>query len=46
MEPIRFQYYESDIKNTQPLGDVSLNYWIKSMINPKEKFESVFKDKL
>ena len=43
MEPIRFQYYESDIKKTQPLGDVSLNYWIKSMINPKEKFESVFK---
>jgi len=42
MDPIRFQYYESDIKSTKPLGDVSLNYWIKSMLNPKEKFESVF----
>lgn len=42
METIRFQYYESDIKSTKPLGYVSLNYWIKSMVNPKEKFEAVF----
>lgn len=42
MDSIRFQYYESDIKSTKPLGYVSLDYWIKSMVNPKEKFESVF----
>jgi hypothetical protein len=42
MESIRFQYYESDIKSTKPLGDVGLKYWINSMVKPKEKFESVF----
>lgn len=44
MESIRFQYYESDIKKIKPLGDVGLEYWIKSMVNPKAKFESVFKE--
>jgi len=42
MESIFFQYYESDIKSTRPLGFVSLKYWINSMINPKQKFESIF----
>jgi hypothetical protein len=40
---MRFQYYNSDIKSTKPLGVVTLKYWIKSMINPKPKFEDVFK---
>lgn len=41
---MKFQYYNNDIKSIKPLGLVSLDYWIKSMINPKCKFESIFKD--
>jgi hypothetical protein len=42
MNDIVFQYYESDIKKTKPLGYVSLNYWINSMLHPKPKFKDIF----
>ncbi len=42
MNDILFQYYGSDIRNTTPLGCVSLDYWIQSMINPKPEFKDIF----
>jgi len=42
MKDILFQYYGSDIRNTTPLGCVSLDYWIKSMKNPKPEFKDIF----
>ena len=42
MNPILFQYYGSDIRNTSPLGCVSLDYWIESMKNPKPEFKDIF----
>jgi hypothetical protein len=42
MKDIFFQFYESDIKSTKPLGIVSLEYWINSMKNPKPKFKEIF----
>lgn len=42
MNNILFQYYGSDIRNTTPLGCVSLDYWIQSMINPKPEFKNIF----
>jgi len=42
MNNILFQYYGSDIRNTKPLGCVSLEYWIKSMKNPKPEFKDIF----
>lgn len=42
MKDIFFQYYPADIKSTKPLGFVSLEYWINSMINPKPKFKEIF----
>ena len=42
MKDILFQYYGSDIRNTTPLGCVSLDYWIKSMKNPKPIFKDIF----
>lgn len=42
MNDIYFQYYDSDIKSNRPLGWLSLEYWIKSMINPKPKYEEIF----
>lgn len=43
MNSIYFQYYGSDIRNTTPLGFVSLERWIYSMTNPKPQFEEIFK---
>jgi hypothetical protein len=43
MSDILFQYYGSDIRNTTPLGCVSLDYWIESMRNPKPEFKHIFK---
>ena len=42
MNDILFQYYGSDIRNTTPLGCVSLDYWIQSMVNPKPEFKDIF----
>jgi hypothetical protein len=42
MKDIFFQYYEADIKSTRPLGIVSLEYWIQSMVNPKPKYKEIF----
>lgn len=42
MKDMLFQYYGSDIRNTNPLGCVSLDYWIKSMKNPKPIFKDIF----
>ena len=42
MKDILFQYYGSDIRNTTPLGCVSLDYWIQSMVNPKPEFKDIF----
>lgn len=38
-----FQYYEASIKSVVPLGDITLDRWIQSMKNPKQKFRDIFK---
>lgn len=39
---ITFQYYDADIKNCKPIGFVSLDKFLKSISNPKEKTRLLF----
>lgn len=39
---ITFQYYDANIKNCKPIGFVSLDKFLKSISNPKEKTRLLF----
>lgn len=38
-----FQYYPANIKSVEPIGEISVNQFINSMRNPKQKFKDIFK---
>lgn len=43
MTKIKFPYYHGNVKNTIPLGEVTLEQFIKGNKNPKPKIKEVFK---
>ena len=43
MSKVKFSYYEGNIKFKESLGNVSLDYFIKTIKNPKPKFEELFR---
>lgn len=43
MRNVKFSYYEGHIKFKESLGNVSLDYFINSIKNPKPKFEELFR---
>ena len=43
MKKIKFPYYHGNVKNTIPLGEVTLEQFIKGNKNPKPKIKEVFK---
>lgn len=42
MENIKFNYYDADIKKSQPLGEVSLAYLLNAIRNPKKDIKEIF----
>jgi hypothetical protein len=42
MQPIKFNYYEADIKRSTPLGSVTLEYLINAIRTPKKDIRNVF----
>ena len=42
MQPITFNYYDADIKSSIPLGNVTLEYFIKAIRNPKIDIKHIF----
>jgi hypothetical protein len=42
MQPITFNYYDADIKSSIPLGNVTLEYFINAIRNPKIDIKHIF----
>jgi hypothetical protein len=42
MQPITFNYYDADIKSSIPLGNVTLDYFINAIRNPKIDIKHIF----
>jgi hypothetical protein len=42
MQPITFNYYDADIKSSLPLGNVTLEYFINAIRNPKIDIKHIF----
>jgi hypothetical protein len=42
MQPIKFNYYDADIKSSIPLGNVTLDYFINAIRNPKIDIKHIF----
>ena len=42
MQPITFNYYDADIKSSTPLGNVTLDYFINAIRNPKIDIKHIF----
>jgi hypothetical protein len=39
---MKFNYYESDIRKSEPLGSITLERFIDAISNPKPKFKDIF----